>query len=366
MLPLLKFSPVLLPKPWGGDALYRVLGKGSPADDRVGESWELSDRAEAPTRVDGGPFAGRALSDILAAEAPALLGDMPSGGGFPLLYKFIAAREKLSVQVHPGAGRPGAPGFPAGEPKTECWYVVEAAPGAELIVGVEPGGRSREETLSLLKSPGCEAILSRLPARRGDVFFVPAGTVHAITEGLLLYEVQQNSDTTYRLYDWGRVDAAGKPRALHVAEAGRVADLAAREGYRIPTLSVEHAAHVEEFLVACPYFALVKWRGFKEGNVEAAARLETRGRFRVATAVAGAATLRGEDGSVVTLKAGETALIPAGQAAVTMEASPDAEVIVSCVPDLERDVVAPLRAAGHSNAAIAGLFGPPGPPGLRI
>jgi mannose-6-phosphate isomerase len=334
--------------------LHRVLGKGSAQDDRMGESWELSDRPEAPTPIRGGAFDGRTLSVVLSGDAQALLGDLSEmgeqqvDGGFPLLYKFIAAREKLSVQVHPGAGSP------VGEPKTECWYVVEAAPGAELIVGVAPGGRGREETLELLKSSRCEMILSRLPAHRGDVFFIPAGTVHAITEGLLLYEVQQNSDTTYRLYDWGRVDAAGKPRALHVAEAGAVADLAARDGYRIPPLSVARDTHAEDFLVACPYFALVRWRGFMEP-----ARLETHGRFRVVTTTAGAATLRGADGSVVTLQTGDTALVPACHEAVVVEAkSPDTELIVSFVPDLERDVRAPLRAAGHPEEAIARLFGP--------
>src|SRR5690606_34099787 len=191
MLPLLKFKPVLLPKPWGGDALWRVLGKGGPADDRMGESWELSDRDEAPSIVAEGPLAGRSLPELLAAHGPVILGDASTS--FPLLYKFIAAREKLSVQVHPGAGSP------LGEAKTECWYVVDAAPGAALIVGVAPGGRDREATLALLKSPACETVLQRLPARPGDVFLVPAGTVHSITEGLLLYEVQQNSDTTFRL-----------------------------------------------------------------------------------------------------------------------------------------------------------------------
>ncbi len=350
MLPLLKFSPVLLPKPWGGDALYRVLGKGAPGDDRMGESWELSDRPEAPTVVAEGPLAGKSLGALLADDAPSLLGDLPASRGFPLLYKFIAAREKLSVQAHPG------PGFPDGEPKTECWYVVDAAPGAELIVGVVPGRQGREETLELLKSARCEEVLARHAARRGDVFFVPAGTIHAITEGLLLYEVQQNSDTTYRLYDWGRVDAAGNPRPLHVAEAVRVADLEPREGYRIPSLSVAQETHVEDFLVACPHFALVKWRGLR-----APARLGTRGRFRVATAVSGAFALRGADGSALRLATGETALVPACHAAVEAEAeSPESELIVSFVPDLERDVRAPLRAAGHSGEAIARLSGPPG------
>src|SRR5215217_7384476 len=248
-LPVLKFEPVLLPKPWGGEALWRRLGKGRAEDARMGESWELSDRAEAATSVAEGPFAGRTLQDLLAGNASALLGEalLPThpagfaeaaepqaGARFPLLYKFISARDKLSVQAHPGSGSP------LGEAKTECWYVVEAAPGSEIIVGVR-GGKNPEErarTLALLRSPQCETALRHLPCRPGDVFYIPAGTVHAITEGLLLYELQQNSDTTFRLYDWGRVDAEGRPRALHVEEAGRVADLEEREGYKIPPLAI--------------------------------------------------------------------------------------------------------------------------------
>jgi mannose-6-phosphate isomerase len=342
MLPVLKFRPVLMPKPWGGDGLWRFLKKGAPGDDRMGESWELSDRPEGETRVAGGSLDGARLTDLLRRDPVALLGtDLPPGGHFPLLYKFISAREKLSVQVHPGEGSP------LGEAKTECWYIVEAEPGAEIIVGVRGGA-----TLERLESPECEQVLQRLPARRGDVFHVPAGTVHAITEGLLLYELQQNSDTTFRLYDWGRVDAAGKPRALHTEEAGQVADLEPHPGYKIPPLAVGHASHREDFLVACPFFVLKKWTGFA-GPVS----LETRGRFRVLTVVAGEATLRnGED--ALSLRLGDTALVPACIDAVRVEAGPGTELLVSFVPDLDRDVRAPLRAAGHDEASIRKIFGP--------
>lgn len=350
MLPLLKFMPVLQTKPWGGDALWRVLRKGNPADDRMGEAWELSDRPEASSLVSEGPYAGKTFAEVLAAHAAQILGtDAAADAAFPLLYKFISAREKLSVQVHPGADSP------LGEAKTECWYVVDAAPDASLIVGVEPGSRSREETLAALKSPACETVLQRLPARPGDVFFIPAGTVHAITEGLLLYELQQNSDTTFRLYDWGRVDAAGNPRALHLDEAAEVSDTTHREGYRIPSLRVSRDTHAEEFLVACKYFALVKWMG-----VKAPATLATRGRFHVVTVAAGAAVLRDAQGRDTPVTRGETLLVPACHETVTIEAAPDAELLISFVPDLEQDIRAPLRAAGHADAAIDALSGPRG------
>ncbi len=345
-LPLLKFHPILLDKPWGGDALWRVLRKGNPGDESAGESWELSDRPEACTRVQGGPLDGLSLRDLLSRRGEDLLGK-GRAGDFPLLYKFIGARQKLSVQVHPNTGSP------LGEAKTECWYVVDAEPGAELIVGVVSKGRSGEEILELLKSSRCGEALRRWPVRRGDVFFIPAGTVHAITEGLLLYEVQQNSDTTFRLYDWGRVDSQGNPRALHIDAAAQVADLRDHGGYKIPSLRVEHPSHAEDYLVACPYFALVKWHAFRES-----ARLETGGDFRVLTVVSGSFTAVAEDGETMRLELGDTVLVPACLKEIRLDASsPDAQIIVSFVPDLERDVRKPLRAAGYDEKAVAALSG---------
>ena len=221
----------------------------------------------------------------------------------------------------------------------------------------EPGGLDRAATLARLKSPRCESVLRRLPARRGDVFLIPAGTVHAITEGLLLYEVQQNSDTTFRLYDWGRVDAQGNPRTLHVAQAGEVADVTAREGYRIRPLRVERGTHAEDYLVACPYFALVKWSGFCDAA--GAVRLSAGGRFRVVTALAGEVALRDASGAEIRLGLGDTVLVPASHDGVeVVPGAGGAELLVSFVPDLEQDIRAPLRAAGHSEAAIRALGGP--------
>jgi mannose-6-phosphate isomerase len=136
VLPVMKFRPVLMPKPWGGNGLWRTLKKGAPGDDRIGESWELSDRPEGETSVLGGPLDGARLSELVTKDPAALLGQdlvpAEAGGHFPLLYKFISAREKLSGPVHPGAGSP------LGEAKTECWYILDAEPGAALIVGVRP------------------------------------------------------------------------------------------------------------------------------------------------------------------------------------------------------------------------------------
>ncbi len=300
------------------------------------------------TQVVEGPFAGKNLKDIVALNGEELFGQPASSSVFPLLYKFIYAREKLSVQVHPD------PGSALGESKTECWYVVDAAPGAELIVGVSRHGRSREDILAALKSSHCEEVLRRWPAKRGDVFFIPAGTVHAITEGLLLYEVQQNSDTTFRLYDWGRVDGQGNPRPLHVEQAAEVADLEEREGYKIEPLRVLRESHSEGYLVACPYFALVKWHGFRER-----ASLEMPRKFCVVSVVSGSFEATTEDGQGTALQLGDTMLIPASQERIHLEQMmPHSELILSFVPDLQTDIRAPLQTAGYSDGQIQRIFGP--------
>ena len=203
----LKFKPILQAKLWGGDGLYRVLGKGEPYETDLGESWELSDRDDNASVIASGTFSAANLRDLFSVHARDILGGQysPSMARFPLLYKFIYAKENLSVQVHPGDGSP------LGDAKTECWYILDAPPGGELILGIAGDG-DRERTLAALRTSACREVLNRVPVRAGDLFFIPAGTVHAITAGLLLYEVQQNSDTTFRLYDWDRVDAAGKPR----------------------------------------------------------------------------------------------------------------------------------------------------------
>lgn len=315
----------------------------------MGESWELSDRTTAESIVLDGALHGTGLRHLMERNPVALAGTVPVDGRFPLLYKFISAKENLSVQVHPGSGSG------LGEPKTECWYVIDAEPGAELIVGIRDDGGTRESVLAVLKSPDCERVLQRLPARRGDVFFIPAGTVHAITGGVLLYEVQQNSDTTFRLYDWGRVDSEGKPRALHVDEAAQVADLTPRTGYAIPAVRTPQETHAEEWLVACPHFVLMKWSGFR-----APARLATNGRFRVISTVSGTLMVEDETGEVVRLGKGETMLVPACHASVLIRGDSRAECIISFVPEVREDVLEPLRRAGVPTDQVSRLFGPPG------
>lgn len=343
----LKFIPILQAKIWGGDGLRRALGKGEAGENDLGESWELSDRDDNASIVAGGTFSGANLRDLFSVHARDILGPQysPAVSRFPLLYKFIHARENLSVQVHPGEGSP------LGDAKTECWYILEAPPGAELILGIAGDG-DRERTLAALRTSACREVLNRVPARAGDLFFIPAGTVHAITAGLLLYEVQQNSDTTFRLYDWDRLDNAGKPRALHIAEAGQVIDLRRHSRHRIPPLAIRHATHEEEFRVACRFFALARW-----SRLRGAAPLGNRGRFRVLTCVSGAFELAWEGGGMA-LGKGDTVLVPAACANPRLrETAAEGEMLVSWLPAIEEEVFAPLRAAGYADAEIRELGG---------
>lgn len=344
----LKLKPILQSRLWGGDGLHRLLAKGDASDSDIGESWELSDREDNATGIAGGTFAGKNLREIIAIHARDILGSQyqPAQSRFPLLHKFIYARENLSVQVHPGEDSP------LGESKTECWYILAAPENAELILGIAGEG-DREQVLAALRTRECGKVLNRVPVRSGDMFFIPAGTVHAITAGLLLYEVQQNSDTTFRLYDWDRLDASGKPRALHLDESAQVIDLRRHGKHRIPPMAIKRATHVEEFRVACRHFAVTRLSGMR-----GAVPLANGDRFRVLTCIHGGFEIAWAGGQSMAIGLGETVLVPAACRNPRLrETGPDSELLVSFLPELEAEVFAPLRAAGYSDAEIRDLGG---------
>jgi mannose-6-phosphate isomerase len=212
--PPLRFSPVYQDYLWGGQRIARRYGRtGTPPV--CAESWELADRPEGMSRVDRGPLQGHSLHELAVEAGEALLGPRQPADRFPLLIKIIDARLRLSLQVHPDETTAATVG---GEPKTEMWYVLDAEPGARIFAGLRPGV-DREAFETAVKAGTVESVLAGLPAVPGTAVFIPGGRVHAIGEGCLLLEVQQNSNTTYRVYDWGRVDADGRPRPLHLAQA---------------------------------------------------------------------------------------------------------------------------------------------------
>jgi mannose-6-phosphate isomerase len=217
MQEFLRFAPLPQERVWGGRALESALGRDLPPGDRpFGESWEIVDRPEAQSVVVGGQFAGLTLRELMERHSAEIMGPRwPAGKAFPLLVKWLDCRERLSLQVHPPATVAKELG---GEPKTENWFIAAAAPQAHLIVGLKPGV-TRAQFEAAVAAGTAEACVNRFPVAAGDSVFVRSGTVHAIDGGNLILEIQQNSDTTYRVFDWGRVGLDGKPRQLHLAES---------------------------------------------------------------------------------------------------------------------------------------------------
>jgi mannose-6-phosphate isomerase len=216
MLYPLTFHPIFKERVWGGRKLAGLYHKPLPPGVPIGESWEISDRPGDVSIVANGSLAGKDLHWLMANHATDLMGSAkPQHGRFPLLIKILDAQEKLSLQVHPPADKAAELG---GEPKTEMWYIAEAAPGAELYVGLKRGA-TREDFERKIKTGTVAECFHRVSVRSGDAMFLPSGRVHALGAGLVIFEIQQNSDTTYRVFDWNRAGLEGQPRELHVAQS---------------------------------------------------------------------------------------------------------------------------------------------------
>jgi mannose-6-phosphate isomerase len=216
MSSFLRLKPIYQDRVWGGRALESALNRTLPPDRPIGESWEIVDRPEAQSTVCGGEFDGQTLREVIAGNAAAIMGPRwPADRAFPILVKWLDCKERLSLQVHPPAAV--APEL-KGEPKTENWYIAACAPGSHLIVGLKRGV-TRDQFEKALSDLTLEECVHRFPVKAGDSILVHSGQIHAIDGGNLILEIQQNSDTTYRVYDWGRVGLDGKPRAMHVEQS---------------------------------------------------------------------------------------------------------------------------------------------------
>lgn len=225
----LRLLPVLVTKVWGGEALrpYVTSPSGAPEvewpeGEPVGEVWIVSDRGDQSSKIAGGPFDGRTLQGLMLSEREALVGDSILGDGesFPLLLKLLDAQANLSVQVHPDDRAAAKFG---GSSKDECWYILDAEPRAEIFLGLAPGVDATGFAEGAA-TPDVVDLLQRFPVSAGDGVHVPSGTVHSIGAGIAIVEVQTNSDTTYRVYDWGRFGTDGEPRETHLEEAFRSID----------------------------------------------------------------------------------------------------------------------------------------------
>lgn len=246
----IRFHPLYMERVWGGRSLETVYRRTLPAAEvAFGESWELVDRPEAQSVVDGGEHDGRTLHELWADHRESVFGGGGGGGGerFPLLVKILDARDKLSIQVHPPASVAAELG---GEPKTEMWYIAAAEPGAELYVGLKAGVSKADFVAGVAAGTTADQV-HRIDVKAGESIFIPSGRLHAIGAGLLIFEIQQNSDTTYRVFDWNRVGLNGKPRDLHVKESIACIDFDDRE----PAMDVPDG----EMLAECPEFRVERW-----------------------------------------------------------------------------------------------------------
>ena len=351
-LPPILFEPVFKEKLWGGRALETRLGKRLPPGVSVGESWEISGHGDDVTRALTPPVAGQSLTQIIG-QHPGFMGGRPAApeAGFPLLYKFIDANDKLSVQVHPDDHAATANGWDS-RGKTECWYIVDARPGAQIIVGFRKGV-STETVRRAVADGTLERILNYIPITAGDLLFIPAGTVHAILDGTLLFEIQESSDVTFRLFDWNRTDPSGRPRDLHVARSLQVLDTACHDRHKIPPVTVSDTGGVTRLMrAACRYFAIEEY----VAAAAAAATLPVRDSFQAVTMIDGAAALHTAAGTAA-LSRGGTCFIPAAPQPASVACDRPARFLVTWIPDLRTDIVAPLRAAGVTDRDILLLGG---------
>ena len=317
----LRFHPLLKRYLWGGRRLHSELGKPLGEGDDYAESWEVCDRPSDQSVVAAGPLAGRTLGELVAVRGGELLGRHAPQPRFPLLFKFLDAQKTLSVQVHPDDDR-AARLSPPDLGKTEAWVILAAQPGSLIYAGLKRGF-DRHALERELARGACELCLHRFEPRPGDCVFLPAGVVHAIGAGLLVAEIQQASDTTYRLFDWNRVGADGKPRALHLDEALEAIDY--RYGPAHPQRPEPTERPNVSRLVACDKFILDRWQLNEP---------QTAGgddRCHLLAVVSGEVRVEGEPGGRP-LPAGSTVLLPAALGKITLTPGDNAVVLDAYLP----------------------------------
>ena len=285
--PLL-FKPIFQERIWGGRKLAELFGKDLPASKRIGESWEIVDRPEAQSVVENGPLKGKTLHELWTQDREPIFGKVPDTDRFPWLIKLLDAQETLSLQVHPTEEVAKVLG---GEPKTEFWYVAAADPNAELYVGLR-ASLTREEFRDAVKQGRVVDCVHTVRVKSGDAMFLPAGRFHAVGGGNVLVEIQQNSDTTYRVFDWNRVDDQSRPRQLHVDQALQSVDF----DDVAPNLIEPRG----ELLVKRELFEIQKW------NLDTPREIAPPGQFAIVCCLSGA--VRSAD---VDLTSGEFFLVPA-------------------------------------------------------
>ncbi len=310
----LKFTPIFKERIWGGQKLREVFNKNIPEDKKIGESWELADLPGDKSVIANGELAGQTLNSAIKKYPKAITGNENFQSPFPLLIKFLDAQDVLSVQVHPDPQTCKRMG--KGEPKTECWYIISAEPGAVIYKGIKHGV-SREAFADSIKLGNVEELLVKIPVKQGQCHFLPAGTAHAIGAGLLIAEIQMPSDTTYRVFDWNRVDDTGKGRQLHIDEA--------LESIHFDPSDDDLSVKTTGRLVDCEYFKIDKTSQAK--NAES---LLPPGQMKTLVILQGSGTILAVNKTSVEFSAGDCLLVPAAYDGV-MRFADDTQYLVTTI-----------------------------------
>jgi mannose-6-phosphate isomerase len=318
-------EPTFSPRIWGARSLVPLYPEKTNLPEPIGEAW-LTD---VNCRIATGPFAGKTLAEAWREMPAEWRGtNLASTADFPLLVKFLFPTDKLSIQVHPDDAYASVHEKAAGgHGKTEMWHVVSAEPGAKVLVGFKPGVR-KEKVLAALEAHTLEDLLIPWPVVAGDTIFLPARTPHTIGPGIILCEVQEYSDLTYRIYDYGRVDAHGKPRELHVEKALAVLNFAESIGGKVAPLEIPTKLGERYLLAACPYFATERW------DFKATVQTEPyAAQFELFIILAGSGYVHWQD-TPLRYRRGECWFVPASLGPFSFQPEQSTSAIRSYVPDL--------------------------------
>ena len=334
-----RIDPIFSPRIWGARSLGPLFPDKASLPEPIGEAWLTG----FDCRVATGIYSGRTLREAwhqMPADWRGTL--LAEAADFPLLVKFIFPKDKLSIQVHPDDAYASVHEKAAGgRGKTEMWHAVSAEPGAQVLVGLKPGV-DKEKFLEGLAPHTLESLFQTHAVHNGDTFFVPAGTPHTIGPNMVLCEVQEYSDLTYRVYDYGRVDAQGRPRELHIEKAIEVMHFGYSKGGKVRSLTLKSTEHTEKLLCACPYFATARMEFSERCEFPADA-----GHFQLLVILDGRGNLGWPD-SAARYAAGECWFLPASLDLVALHPLQPTTVLHTYVPD-----IAVLRQRLHSSGASA-------------